>query len=61
MKYLATIKFGSESWSELCKTEDEAKNWLDERNNNLEHTTIIDLIGDDGMFIDGYIYSKGAE
>lgn len=66
MKYLATIKYGEEPWSKLFKSEDEAKQWIDENNNNFEHTASIDEIkilryDDNGMFLNGYIYTKGAE
>ena len=61
MKYLATIKFGQETWAEIKNTEKEAQQWLDEKNNNLEHTASIDFIDEDGVFVDGYIYNKGIE
>lgn len=61
MKYLATIKFGRDTWAVIKNTEEEAQQWLDEKNNNLEHTTMIDSIDEDGVFVDGYIYTKGAE
>ena len=61
MKYLATITYGRSSNSMTFNTMAAAEQWLDERNNNLEHTTIIDEYDDDGHFIDGFFYTKGYE
>ena len=43
MNYVATILYGSDSESKLFKILHEAKQWLDENNNNFEHTTFIDV------------------
>ena len=60
MKYLATIKYGTDSWSQSFDTEEEAIQWIDENNNNLEHTAIIDEING-GLVVNGYLYNKGIE
>ena len=60
MKYLATIKYGADSWSQMFNTEEEAIQWIDENNNNLEHTAIVDEI-DGGIVVNGYVYNKGLE
>ena len=61
MRYLATIKYGADSWSQLFNTADEAEQWLDENNNNLEHTAVVDELDDNGKIVDGYVYNKGLE
>ena len=61
MRYLATIKYGTDSWSQLFNTQEEAEQWADENNNNLEHTTMIDELDDKGKIVNGYIRNKGLE
>ena len=61
MKYLATIKFGYDSWSQMFDTLDKAQRWIDENNNNLEHTASIDEIEENGKFVGGFIYNQGIE
>jgi len=61
MKYLAKIINGVESYSRTFSTQGEAERWLDENNNNLELTTIIDEYDDNWQKIDGFFYTKGKE
>lgn len=60
MKFIA--KFdprGMDLWEDF-NTEKEAQDWLDSRNNNEDYMTVIELVDDDGKFLDGYIYTEGA-
>ena len=61
MKYLATIKGYYDSESRMFPTEKAAQQWLDENNNNLEKTTIIEMFNDSWEKIDRYIYTEGTE
>ena len=60
MKYIATILFADGSMSKTCSTAAEAQQWLDENNNNLEHTTIIDEYDNNWWKVGGYIYTQGT-
>lgn len=57
MTYKATIVYPYGRHSELFNTMKEAEEWLDERNNNCENTTIIDTIDESGKIIDGFFYT----
>ena len=61
LKYLATIKNFYDSTTMMFATEKEATQWLDENNNNLEHTTIISKYDDNWNLITSYEYTKGKE
>ncbi len=61
MKYLATIKNAYDSTSQMCRTLAEAEQWLDENNNNMEHTTFIDTYDDNWRKIDSIVYTKTKE
>jgi len=61
MRYLATIKLGTDSSSKTFDTIKEAKDWLDSQNNNLEHTTIISELDKSWHIVDWFYYTKGAE
>ena len=61
MKYLATIFEPAGQLSEFFNTIQEAAEWLDSRNNNLEYTTMIDTVDDAGRKIDGFFYTKEAK
>jgi hypothetical protein len=61
MKYLATIKLGEDSFSKSFDAEQDAQNWLDEQNNNLEHTTKIDIMDNKWNLIDSYMYTEGVQ
>ena len=58
MKYLATFDPLGISLFEWFDTEQEAQEWLNSQNNNLETRTDIDWY-EDGKLIDGYIYTAG--
>ncbi len=61
MRYLATIKLGTDSSSKTFDTIKAAKDWLDSQNNNLEHTTIISELDKSWHIVDWFYYTKGAE
>ena len=61
MRYLATIKLGTDSSSKTFSTIKEAKDWLDSQNNNLEHTTIISELDDRWRITDWFYYTDGVE
>ena len=61
MKYLATIKFGSDSSSQSFESLHAAEKWLDTQNNNLEHTTIIYEMDDKWNIVNSFYHTEGAE
>ena len=61
MKYLATILMGIDSYSQSFNTIAEAERWLDENNNNMEFTTIIDEYNDKWEKVDGFFYTRAKE
>ena len=61
MRYLATIKLGKESSSQTFSDIHSAKEWLDNQNNNLEHTTIISEVNDKWQIVDWFYYTEGVE
>lgn len=61
MRYLATIKLGTDSSSQTFNVIGDAKDWLDSQNNNLEHTTIISELDDKWNVVDWFYYTEGAE
>ena len=61
MKYKASIMLPVGTLSQTFNTIKEAREWLDARNNNLEYTTTISELGENGLPVDWYFYTKGAE
>lgn len=61
MKYLATIKYGTDSHSQSFNNVKAAKEWLDSQNNNEEHTTVIAEMDDKWNVKDWFYYTKGVE
>mgnify|MGYP006896768932 CR=1 FL=1 len=61
MQYLATIVYGNDETTMMFKNKGKAQQWLDENNNNLEHTTIISEYDDNWNFVSSYEYTKGKE
>lgn len=60
MRYRATIFEPYGELAEEFNTIQEAAEWLDSRNNNLERTTMIDTIDDSGRKVDGFFYTRKA-
>ena len=60
MKYLATFDPTGLKISNVFNTLFEAEEWLDSMNNNLEYTTMIDIIDEDGHKKDGFFYTMAA-
>jgi len=58
MKYIATIKHEYNSTSMMFPTVLKAEQWLDENNNNLENTTMIEEYDDNWNKIGGFVYTE---
>ena len=61
MNYIATIYYGEDNHSMSFKSISAAERWLDENNNNLEHTTTIDEYDDNWVKCGSFTYTKGKE
>lgn len=61
MKYLATIKQAYDTSSKMFNSIPAAEQWLDENNNNLEHTTIIEEFDDNWRKVGSFIYTEGKQ
>ena len=58
MHYKATIYFDNGPISRIFPTTAEAARWLDSENNNLEYTTTIERINEDGHLTGGIVYTE---
>ena len=61
MKYLATIKKYYDSTSMMFPSLAKAEQWLDENNNNLENTTIIEEYDDNWNKVGSFIYTDAKK
>ena len=62
MHYLATIRYNhTDSFCQSFDTEKEAKEWLDSRNNNLEHPTTITKLDDKWNTVESFCYTEGSK
>lgn len=59
MRYLATIINKYDRTTMLFNTMTKAEQWLDENNNNLEHTTIIDEYDENWNKTGRFVYTEG--
>ena len=57
MKYKATIFLPTGAKSNIFNSQVEAAQWLDSENNNLDNTTMIEELDDNGKKKDGYFYT----
>ena len=60
MKYKATIYYETGPYSQNFRTINEAAQWLDSENNNLENTTTIESYDDAGNKKDSFTYTERA-
>lgn len=61
MKYLATIKKYYDSTSMMFTSIAKAEQWLDENNNNLEYTAIIEEFDDNWQKVGGFVYTEAKK
>lgn len=52
---------GIDSQSQSFDDIHSAKEWLDSKNNNMEHTTIISEVDKNWKVVDWFYYTEGAE
>lgn len=58
MKYKATIIYPMYRISEVFPTVSKAEQWLDSQNNNIEYTTTIAELNDNGEIVDWFYYTE---
>ena len=61
MHYLATIINKYDRTTMMFKSISKAEEWLDQNNNNLEHTALIEEYDDNWNKIGGFVYTEGKE
>ena len=61
MLYLANIMYADGSEAKSFKFKKDAEKWLDEKNNNFEYETRIDILDATGNYVDSYIYTAKKE
>ena len=61
MHYLATIINEYDRTTMMFKSISKAEEWLDQNNNNLEHTTLIEEYDDNWNKIGGVVYTEAKK
>lgn len=61
MKYIATIKYGIDSYSKSFDEKKDAEQWLDSQNNNAEYATYIQEVDKNWKVVNTYCHTEAAK